>query len=1117
MRLTLRSLLTLLFLCGAWITRAQVTTAGLHGFIKDSENKGLPGATIKAVHTPSGTTYGTMTQTDGNFVIQGMRPGGPYTVEITYIGMTPQKVEGIELSLGESYTLNRSLKETEGEEIKEVQIVGNKSAILNSDRTGAATNINSRSISRLPNVNRSLTDLTRLTPQSSGNISPASSSGGFAGRDGRYNNIQIDGANFNNGFGLSSDPLPGGGNQPISLDAIDEVQVNVAPYDVRQSGFTGAGINAVTRSGTNELSGSAYGFLRPKSFTGLNVGNQKLKEDARISNKIIGARLGGPIIKDKLFFFANFEYENRQASGNTWLATRPGLPQGGNVTRVSAADLDAVSSYLKSNYGYDPGAYEGYANNYTNKNTKALLRLDWNINDKHKLSIRYNQMNGTNDQGTNNNSGPNPRSSANRISSESISFENANYSFKNTVYSVAAELNSTFGSRISNQFLATYSRIQDTRETPGSIFPFVDIWQEGRNYISFGTELFSYNNDVINHNFNFTDNITYITGRHTFTAGASFQTMSYANSYLREGTSYYRYDSLSQFLSGGRPSSYAVTYPFAGSDGYAKVKFGLAGAYIQDKIAANERLNITLGVRADLPIYLDKPPANPVVDTLSLLNKDGQPTHYTTASWPKSKPLFSPRVGVNFDVLGDKTLQLRGGTGIFTGNIPFVWLTNMPTNAGVLQNTFEPVDNTTLSQITHLEKDPRYWVDHLPERFPKSPGAKAPGSVALIDPDFKMPQIWRSNIGADYKLPGLPLVATLDVIYSKDINAVYQFNANRKDAPQQLDYSGDHRDYWGGSRNATYNPATGTVIPVLSNTGKGYSFTSSIGVTLNPFHGFAGSLFYTYTNAKDISGNPGSAAGSAWSNNYAVNDPNELLMGWSQYAVPHRIVGTLSYRIEYLNHLATTFSLFYQGSNQGRFAYTYNGDINADGVSLDLLYIPSNAADLNFVPIKDKNGNTTFSAEQQRQAYEQFVASSKALSNSKGGYVERNNGLMPWINRFDFRLLQDVFVSTGKNNRRHTLQVSLDMINVGNLLNKKWGLYKQLSGGSDYNFPLLNVVDANGRPTSDKDYTPSSKPSFQMITVKDEAGKTILPSDPFRNLFSTGSTWGMQLGLRYTF
>jgi hypothetical protein len=1046
-----------------------------------------------------------VTQADGNFLIQGMRPGGPYRVEISYLGMASEKVEGIQLALGEHYVLNQSMKEDEGEEIKEVLIVAGKSVILNSDRTGAATNINSSTINRMPSISRSLTDFTRLTPQANAN--------GFAGRDGRYNNVQIDGANFNNGFGLSSDPLPGGGNQPISLDAIEEVQVNVAPYDVRQSGFTGAGVNAVTRSGTNDITGSVYGFLKPQSFTGLNVGDQKLAENTRTSSKIAGARIGLPIIKNKLFLFGNLEYENRQSAGNTWLAQRPGVT-GSNVTRVSADSLDMVKQLLKTKYGYDPGEYEGYANNYVTKNIKGLLRLDWNINDKHKFTARYTQMSGTNDFGTNNNSGPNPRSSANRISSESISFQNANYQSEERVYSATAELHSNFTPSISNELIGTYSRIRSTRVTPGDLFPFVDIWSGGKNYMSFGTELFSYANDVINTNLSFTDNLTYTVDRHNFTAGLSFQTMSFANSYMREGTSYYRYNSVADFLNGAAPSSYAVTYLFPGQDQYARVKFGLAGAYVQDKFAVSPRFNLTFGIRADLPLFLDDPLRNPVVDTLTLLDQDGNTTHYTTAQWPKASPLFSPRIGFNYDVFGDRTFQVRGGTGIFTGNIPFVWFTNMPTNAGVIQNTLEPVDSATLSHITRLEKDPNYWPNHLPGNFPSKPSSKV-GAINLIDENFKMPQIWRSSIGADYKIPNTPLVATADFLYSKDINAIYQFNANRKPATQQMNYSGDHRDFWGGSKNAVYNSAAGTVIPVLGNTDKGYSMAATIGITLSPWHGLSGSLFYTYSSSKDISGNPGSAAGSAWSNNYSINDPNEQLMGYSQFAVPHRIVGTLSYRKEYIDHMATTFSLFFLGSNQqgtgqGRFAYTYSGDINGDGVSLDLLYIPVNSKDLTFkdISVKDKDGNDkVFTAEQQRQAFDVFVNNSKVLSNSRGKYVDRNSGLMPWINRWDFRLLQDVFVTAGKNDRRHTLQFSLDILNVGNLLNKNWGLYQQLNAGSDYNYALLNVqsVSAAGVPT------------FNMATIKDNAGNTVMPTTPFRNLFNTTSTWGMQVGLRYNF
>lgn len=1097
--------ITLFMLLGWEASQAQVTNAGITGFIRDGQHQPLPGATIKATHLPSGSVYGTVTQIEGNYIIQGMRPGGPYKIEVTYLGMAPKVTDNIQLALGENYVLNINMAE-EGATIQEVQIVGRVNPILNSDRTGAATNINSLTISRMPTITRSLSDYTRLTPQANGN--------GFAGRDGRFNNLQIDGANFNNGFGLSSDALPGGGNQPISLDAIEEVQVNIAPYDVRQTGFTGAGINAITRSGTNDITGSVYGFLRPKSFTGLKVGDEELDELSRVSSKIIGARLGAPIVKNKLFFFGSFEYENALTSGNNWLANRPGL-SGENVTRVSASDLETVSSFLKNEYGYDPGAYENYANNYANKNLKALVRLDWNINDRNKFTIRYNQMTGTSDQGTNASSGPNPRSGPARISSESIAFENANYAFSNTVRSLTAELNSNFSNRLSNQFLATYSHIRDTRSTPGDLFPFVDIWDgdlqpDGKaksNYMSFGTELFSYNNDVINNNFTITDNLTYLAGRHTLTGGISFQSMSYANSYVRMGTSYYRYNSLESFLNKEQPDVFGITYPFEGTDGYAKVKFGLAGIYLQDQIAVSPRLKVTGGVRVDMPIFLDKPPANPLVDTVTLLDQQGEQTHYTTAKWPRSKPLFSPRVGFNYDVLGNRTLQLRGGTGIFTGNIPFVWFTNMPTNAGVLQNTFEPVDSATRSMITEFNKDPQHWVNELPDRFPKEPGKKLPGSVSLIDPAFKMPQVWRTNLGIDYKISSTPFTATMDLIYTKDINAVYQFNANRKAAVQQMDYSGDDRSFWNGKSNAKYNAGMGDIIPVLSNTNKGYSLAATIGVNMSPFHGFTGSLFYTYSDAKDVTGNPGSAANSVWSNNYSINDPNELLLGISQFSIPHRVVGNISYRAEYANHLATTVSLFYNGQHQGRYAYTYNGDINQDGVSLDLLYVPANSSDLNFADITDKDGNVLFTPKEQREAFDKFVANSKQLTDAKGGYVARNNGLMPWLNRWDFRLLQDIFVTENNSGRRHSLQLSLDVLNIGNLLSKSWGLYKQLNTGSLYNYGLLNVSAVS----------PEGEPTFNMITIQDEQGNTVLPDSPYRNLFGTSSTWGMQIGLRYTF
>ncbi|RYZ53025.1 MAG: TonB-dependent receptor [Sphingobacteriales bacterium] len=1051
----------------------------------------MQGASVKATHVPSGTVYNTLANASGTFAIQGMRPGGPYRIEVTFVGFNTITLEDIQLNLGESYVVNEKMTGTD-EQLSAVTVVSaGRNSLLNRERTGASTNINARQLTTLPTISRSLTDFTRLTPQADGTS--------FGGRDGRLNSVKIDGANFNNAFGLSSDLLPGGDAQPISLDAVQEVQVNIAPYDVRQSGFTGAGVNAVTKSGTNDFHGTAYTFYR-KNMNGKEINNVKFSEAARqAKNVVYGASFGGPIIKNKLFFFGNYENTTYTYAGNPWVANRgTGAP---NEAAPTVADLEAVSAYLKNNYNYDPGRYENYANNFENKDEKFLVRLDWNISDKHKFTVRYNQVIGTSDQGTNNNSGPNPRSGVNRISSASIAFENANYKQKNTVRSATAELNSNFSNKLSNQLLATFTDIESIRSTPGDLFPFVDIWEGGQNYITFGTELFSYNNGLKNKNFTVIDNVTYSSGKHLFTGGVSFESMGFDNSYVRLGTSYYRYNSVASFLAGAAPNVYGVTYPYQ-NDTWAKLRFGMAGAYIQDKITVNERFNVTVGLRADLPLYFDEPLRNPSIDTLKLLNKDGQQTTYPSSSWPKSRVLLSPRIGFNWDVFGNRSLQLRGGTGIFTGLIPFVWFTNQPSNSGVLQNTFEPVNASTLAQITRLEADPMYWVKALPNAFPTSAGTRAPSTIALIDPDFKMPQIWRSNVGADYKIPGTPLIASVDLLFSKDLKSVYQFNANRLAAPGTLNYSGDNRDYWVSSANATYNTATGAIAPVLTNSDKGYSATITAGVTLPYRKGFYGSVFYNFTSAKDITGNPGSAANSAWSNNYSINDPNEQYLSTSQFGVPHRVVGNLSYRIEYLKHLATTISLFYTGSSAGRFAYTYNGDINRDGVSLDLLYVPENAADLTFAPFT--SGGVTFSAEEQRAAYERLVNNTKQLKDAKGGYVERNSGLLPWQHRFDFRLLQDIFTNIGT--RRHSLQLSVDILNVGNFLNNDWGVRKELNSGSSFNYALLNVAGVT-----------AGVPTFNMISVNDASGKRVLPDTPYRTWFDVRNTWSMQVGLRYIF
>lgn len=1084
-------LFTLVALLGFAPVRAQVTTSSLSGTILDSKGEELIGASVKATHQPTGSTYGVSSNAQGKFSIPNMRVGGPYLITVSYIGFQSRNFSGVMLKLGEPYVLNVVLSNS-GNELSEV-VVSVGTSTLNGNRTGAATNVSTQQLNTLPTITRSLEDFTRLTPQANGV--------GFAGRDGRYNNVQIDGANLNNAFGLSSsDLMPGGAARPVSLDAIEELQVNIAPFDVRQSGFTGAGINAVTRSGTNNFSGSAYTFYRNQGLRGTKIGSVELDNPDNYSHTY-GVRVGGPIIKNKLFFFANYEHEKEQFPGVNWIASREGAT--GNVARTTATDLERVRTHLINTYGYDPGAYENYANKFANETDRFLARLDWNINDKHKFSLKYNYSEGTSDQTVNASSGPNPRSSSGRISANSLVFANSNYAFLNKVSALTAELNSALAPGLSNQLLLTYSNSQATRSYPGGPFPFVDIFQGGNNYMSFGTELFSGANDLINDNYSVINNVTYETGKHTLTGGFSYEQIEYGNLYQRLGTSYYRYNSVDDFINNAQPSVYGLTYTYPGQDPYVSVKFGVAGLYAQDRISVNDRFDVTLGLRADMPLYLNDLQTNPNIDNLELLDQNGNPTTYRSGSWPKSRVMLSPRVGFNYDVFGDRSLTLRGGTGIFAGRVPFVWLTNMPGGTGLIQNTLEPVNSAALPGI-RFNPDPLYWLENGdPKYFLRQPSDGIPSSIALVDRNFKMPKVWRTSIGADYAIPGTPLVASADLMYTKDINGIFQFNANRKAATAKMNYSGDNRDFWVNKNNAFYTNQTG-ITPVLANTDKGHSYTATFGLSLPSLKGFSGSVYYTHTGAKDITGNPGSSASSAWSNNYSVNDPNEQLLGISQFALPHRVIANISYRKEYLKNLGTTVSLFYEGANQGRFAYTTGGDLNLDGVTLDLLYIPQDAQELNFAPIAATSKSPAFSVEQQRAAYEEFVSNSKVLKNSKGDYVERNNGLMPWLNRFDFRLLQDIFTNVG--GRRNTLQLSMDIQNLGNLFNSEWGVSDQLNGGSSFNYSLLNVASVS----------PAGVPTFNMITVT-ENGETFLPTTPFRKFKTLSSTWRMQLGVRYIF
>ncbi|MFT4855392.1 MAG: hypothetical protein ACI9ZX_000810 [Algoriphagus sp.] len=1109
----LKSILILFVIAlGYGETIGQVTTSSIQGQVVDAQGEALPGANIVALHEPSGTRYGAVSNLEGRFNIANMRIGGPYTVTISFIGYQNSTYSGMVLSLGTPYLLNSKLND-DSTELGEVIVSSSKSSEFDSNRTGTSTSVSTKQLMELPQINRSVTEFTRLTPQANGTS--------FAGRDSRYNNLQVDGANFNNGFGLSGNPLPGGNAQPISLDAIEQISVNIAPFDVTQSGFTGAGINAVTRSGTNTFTGSAYYFTKNQDLQGRKIGDNEL-ESVEAATRNFGFRLGGPIIKNKLFFFINAERETEtgaNASGtNLWRPSENGVADAeNNISRVRKSEMDAVGNHLRNVWGYEPGRYEGYANEASQDNTKFLARIDWNINDKNKLAVRYNQVVGISNQLTNGSSGPRPRtpSDANRVSQNSMVFENAGYGFENSVRSFTAELNSSISAKISNQLLFTYSKIQDRRTTPSDqIFPMVDIWDKGRgdgdrNYISFGTELFSFNNDVINDNFSFINNLTYVEGKHTITAGVAYEVQKFGNSFTRMGTSYYRYASVEDFLTTGTPNEVApimfgLTYPYEGQETYSRVNFGLASLYAQDKYSVNNRLSLTFGVRFELPVYLNDLTANSSINNLDLLNPEGEVVNYDSGNWPNSRLMVSPRLGFNYDVKGDRSFILRGGTGVFTGRVPFVWLTNMPTGAGVLQNTVEPGSYAEVAPwIGNVNFQPEryYYVENPPAGaenvFISNPKAGAPNSFALVDREFRMPSVWRTSLGADYQLGNSPFVLTSDLIYTRDINAVYQFGANRAVSPNKMNYAGDTREVVlpGAGNSVAANPALGANnATILTNTNlKGYAFSATVGLLVPDYKGFSGSLYYTYSEAKEISANSGSSANSAWGASPNINSPNDELLNISNFALPHRVVANFSYRIEYAKNFATTIGVFYNGSHQGRFSYVYGNDFNGDGINSDLLFIPSNSAELKFVNIV-QSGNVVFTADQQRAAFDQYVADND-LEQFRGGYVPRNEFLSPWLNRFDVRILQDIFTNIGS--RRNTIQASLDIVNFGNMLNSDWGIQENLNGAQ-------NLLSRSGGV--------SVAPNVVMNRVKNQ-----LPTTPFQNANGFGTTWSMQFGIRYIF
>ncbi len=1099
MKNLLLSLFTLLL--SGTLALAQVTTSGISGTVTSGPGVKLPGAAVIAVHEPSGTQYGTTTNSDGRFSLQGMRTGGPYTVTVSFVGYSTGIFTDISLYLGETFILNANLKESTFE-VGEVTVIGARPSKFGISKTGATTNISNEQLTSMPTINRSISDITRMSPYTNGMS--------IAGGDGRSTNFTVDGANFNNNFGLGSG-LPGGGN-PISLDAIEEIQVVIAPFDVRQTNFIGGGINAITKSGTNNFKGSAYTYFNNQNMRGNKIGDVDFGERPKESRKIYGATLGGPIIKNKLFFFVNGEYEIRPGQVVTWRPSENGIANPDlSLSRTSISDMESVKQHLISQYGYNPGSFSDYPADESNR--KLLARIDWNINDANKLSVRYNYTKNQAWNPTNGNStdGGFRNRSMDRISQYSMAFSNSLYSMDNIVNSVSLDLNSRISDKISNQFLTTYSKIQDMRGSNSSPFPFIDIMNgvttDGKQilepYMSAGYELFTWNNGVNNNTFNLIDNLTYNLSSHKITGGISFEHQIANNSYMRNGTGYYRYASVDDFLNQAAPRDFALTYGYDGEQNpAAEVAFNQLGFYVQDDWNLTSDFKLMVGIRADYLKYEDNIITNNAIYALDFGGKK-----INTGEWPAANVQFSPRIGFSWDVNGDQSFKVRGGTGIFAGRLPLVFFTNMPTNSGMVQGSYAAVtkygSDGTITSVDPIlaslagpmltDVDEMIQTLNLPNTITPEAGV-LPRDINAVDPAFKMPQVWKTSLAFDYELPAsFPLSLTLEGIYTKNLNGVMLENYNLKEPDATWErFSGpDNRYMYPAPADLTY---TSENAYVLANNSEGWGAIGNITLNAEPVKYLRLMAAYTYTESQEISGMPGSNAASAYNGLLEINGPHLPDLQRSEYVIPSRAIASASYRIPWLNKSlksSTIIDIFYSGYSAGGFSYTYSNDMNGDGYASDLIYIPEAKGDIQFVSQADED------------AFFNFMEQDEYLKSHKGQYAEAYKVMAPWVHRFDFRIAQDFSINAGAT--QHTLQLSVDILNFGNLLNSKWGVSK-------------NMVSANNGQILKYEGTDASNvPGFSMVKIEDAEGAMVYPTESFTPYLNYNQTWKLQIGARYFF
>ena len=927
----------------------------------------------------------------------------------------------------------------------------------------------------------------------------------FGGVDGRTANFTVDGANFNNNFGLN-DGLPGGGN-PISLDAIEEMQVVISPYDVRQTNFIGGGVNAITKSGTNKFIGTAYVYHRNENMRGNQVAGVEVSGARdRDRNTTYGFTLGGPIIKNKLFFFVNAEYAQTPSVAVRWRAIEEGQTPDANkyLSYATVEDMKLVKDFVSEKYGYDTGSFTDFPADQNN--LKLLARVDWNINDANRLAVRYNYTNNTRWSAPNASSmDGGTRSAFGRTSLYSMAFANSMYSQNNLVHTLSFDLNSRINDNLSNQFLATFSKLDDIRGTNSKEFPFIDILDgtgTTTQYMALGYELFTWNNAVHNTVANIKDDLVYYAGNHKITMGANYEYQMADNAYMRNGTGYYRYESVQDFINGATPEVVCLTYGYDGEKNpAARVQFHKAGLYGQDEWNVSESFKLTYGLRLD-GLFFDNSDlmTNNAIKAIEYPTVDGGVRTIDTGKWPNASLTVSPRVGFNWHLTEDKSLTLRGGTGLFSGRLPLVFFTNMPTNSGMVQ--YQAQINAKNAEKMGFSMDEfkgglvtdangkattQALLDKLialgyPSTVKPEDGA-VPSSISAVDPKFKMPQVWKTSLALEYNFPtSFPFSVTVEGIYNKTVNGVTISDWS------MLPVNGFV--HLNGVDNRPMFPAdfrTGTKAFVLENTHKGYGYSGSVTVNMRPVEGLSLMAAYTHTASKELTGMPGSAAESAFTYVPTVEGPNNIKLHNSQYVTPDRAVASATYSDKSGNHFSMIYEAWRGGAN---YSYMLANDMNGDGYNYDALYIPTEKQ------VADKEFR--FVSEDDANRFMAYVNGDKYLSQNKGKYAEAYSVYSPWVHRLDFSYKHDFKVKAGDSVNK--LQLSLDVKNILNLFNSKWGVSKYMNSDlNDGRILKFEKVDAEGYPVF-------STPAKVNANVQ-----TFVPN------IAIGQCWYASVGIKYMF